>query len=104
MKCRKKAESENLKFGEFEELPRGTASDIVLRDKSFNIPKYPKCDEYKRGPASMVYKFFDKKSSGGAIKIKIISNQQLHKNYTKQLLENVNNEKYIHLLKSIFGC
>ena len=41
-----------------------TASDKVLCDKVFNIAIDPKCDGYQRGLASMVYKFFDKKSSG----------------------------------------
>ena len=33
---------------------------------SFNKPLNSKYDEYQRGLASMVYKFFDKKTSGGA--------------------------------------
>ena len=43
------------------------ASDKVLRDKAFNIAKIPNYDEYQRGLASMVYKFFDKKFSGGGV-------------------------------------
>ena len=45
-----------------------------LCDKTFNIAMNSRYDEYHRGLASMVYKFFDKKSatcantSGGAIK------------------------------------
>ena len=35
-----------------------------MRDKAFNIAKNQKHDGYQRGLASMVYKFFDKKSSG----------------------------------------
>ena len=35
-----------------------------MRDKAFNIAKNPKYDGYQRGLASMVYKFFDKKSTG----------------------------------------
>ena len=41
-----------------------TASDEFLIDKAFNIAKNPKYDGYQRGLASMVYKFFDKKSAG----------------------------------------
>ena len=51
-------------YGDFKDLARRTASDKVLRDKAFNIAKNPKYDGYQRGPASMVYKFFDKKSKG----------------------------------------
>ena len=39
----------------------------VLRDKAFNIAKNPKYDGYQRGLASMVYKFFDKKSKGSSV-------------------------------------
>ena len=46
------------------------ASDKVLRDKAFNIAKNPKYNGYQRGLASIVYKFFDKKSSSGNSKIK----------------------------------
>ena len=49
-------------MGGVKDLARRTASDKVLGDKAFNIAKYPKYDGYQRGLASMVYKFFDKKS------------------------------------------
>ena len=35
----------------------------ILRDKAFNIAKNPKYDGHKGGLASVVYKFFDKKSA-----------------------------------------
>ena len=35
----------------------------TLRDKAFTITKSFKYDGYQRGLASMVYKFFDKKSA-----------------------------------------
>ena len=38
-----------------------TAADKVLRDKAFNLAKHPKYDGY-HGLASMVSKFFDKKT------------------------------------------
>ena len=38
-----------------------------MRDKAFKIVSDPKYDGYQRGLASMVYKFFDKKSSGSSI-------------------------------------
>ena len=52
----------------------------LLPDKSFNIAKSPKYDGYQNGIASMVYKFFgsmfckyfDKKTSGGTVKIEIV--------------------------------
>ena len=39
-----------------------------LCDKAFNITKNTKYDEYQRGLASVVYKFLDKKTSGGTVK------------------------------------
>ena len=53
----------DITYGDFKDLKRRTASDKVLRDKAFNIAKKPKCHGYQRGLASMVYKFFDKKST-----------------------------------------
>ena len=35
----------------------------MLRDKAYDIASNPEYDGYQRGLASMVYKFFDKKST-----------------------------------------
>ena len=53
-----------MAYGDFKDLNRRTAIDKVLRDEAFNIAKNPKYDGYQRGLAPMVYKFFDKKTSG----------------------------------------
>ena len=79
----------DMASGDFKDLARRTASDKVLRDKAFNIAKNPKYDGYQRGLASMVYKFFDKKSTGsgitnGEIKQNLQLAEELHK-----LLENL---------------
>ena len=52
----------DLAYGDFKDLPRRTASDKVLRDKAFRIASNLQYDGYQHGLASMVYKFFDKKS------------------------------------------
>ena len=57
----------DIAYGGFKDLKRRTASDKILRDKAFNIAKNPKYHRYQRGLASMVYKFFDKKSEGSGI-------------------------------------
>ena len=44
-----------------------TPPNKVLRNKAFKIASDPKYDGYQRGLASMVYKFFDKKSSGSDV-------------------------------------
>ena len=46
------------------DLINRTKADKVLRDKSYNIASNPEYDGYQGGLASMVYKFFDKKSIG----------------------------------------
>ena len=57
----------DMAYGDFKDLKRRTAADNVLRDKAFNIAKKPKYDGYQRGLASMVYKFFDKKTKGSSV-------------------------------------
>ena len=57
-----------MAYGDFEDLTRRTALDKILRDKAFNIAKNPKFDGYQCKLASLVYKFFDKKTSGSGIK------------------------------------
>ena len=57
----------DMAYGKAKDLVRRTQSDKVLRDKAFNIASDPKYDGYQRGLASMVFKFFDKKSSGSGI-------------------------------------
>ena len=51
---------DDMAYGDFKDLPRGTASVKVLRDKAFHIVKSPKYDGYQRGLASMIYKLFEK--------------------------------------------
>ena len=46
-----------------------------------NIAENPKCDGYQSGLASMVYKFVDKKTFGGAIINEIMFNKELAYKY-----------------------
>ena len=57
----------DMAYGKSKDLVKRTQSDKVLRDKAFKIAGDPMYDGYQRGLASMVYKFFDKKSSGSGI-------------------------------------
>ena len=70
-------------YSDSKDLTKRTQSDNVLKDKAFQIANNPRYDGYERGLASMVYKFFDKKSKGASIKNQIKENQQsaneLHK-------------------------
>ena len=54
-------------YGKWKDLIKRTQSDKVLKDKVFKIANNPKYNGYQRGSASMVYKFFDKKSKGSCI-------------------------------------
>ena len=57
----------NMVYGKSKDLTKRTQSDKVLRDKAFKIASDPKHDDYQRGLASMVYKLFDKESSGSGV-------------------------------------
>ena len=72
----------------FKDLKRRTYSDKVLKNKAFEITSNPKYDRYQRGLASVVYKFFDKKSKGTGIKNEIKENQQLANELHKPIIGN----------------
>ena len=57
----------DMAYGKTKDLVKRTQSDKVLKDKAFKITSDPNYDGYQRGLASMVYKFFDKRSSGSGI-------------------------------------
>ena len=78
----------DMAYGDFKDLARRTASDKVLRDKAFNIAKNPKYDGYQREFASMVYKFFDKKSASFSYKSMASIGGNMHANKSA-----FNNEK-----------
>ena len=55
-------------YADHKDLINRTEADKVLRDKAYDIASNPKYDGFQRGLASMVYNFFDKKSTGGGFK------------------------------------
>ena len=58
----------NSAYADNKDLINRTRADKVLRDKAYDIASNPEYDGYQRGLASMVYKFFDKKTMGsGAV-------------------------------------
>ena len=77
-------------------LEKRTQSDKVLKDKAFAIANNPKYDGYQRGLASMVYKFFDKKSKGTGIKS--MPNQQLASERHKPIIRKLKKKEK----KSVF--
>ena len=72
-------------YADHKDLINRTKSDKVLRHKAYNIASNPEYGGYQRGLASMVYKFFDKKSMGSGLKkLKDSSSilaDELHKPY-----------------------
>ena len=72
-------------YGDFKDLAKRIAFNKILPDKAFTIAKNLKYYRYQRGLPLMVYKCFDRKTSGGIIENENISNNE-RKNYTNQLL------------------
>ena len=79
---------QHMAYRDFKDIARRTASDKVLRDKAFDIAKNSKYDQYQTGLASMVYKFFDKKSKGSGVNMSLEFNEQLVKELHKPIIRN----------------
>ena len=90
--------------GKSKDLVKRTPSDKVLKDKAFKIASKPKYDGCKRGLASMVYKFFDKKSASlNKFSIANEPNYQLANELHKPIIRKFFKKMFIHLLETIFG-
>ena len=87
----------NAAYSDSKDLTKRTVADKILKNKAFNIAKDPKFDEYQRGLAYMVYKFFDKKSKGSGAKhvnTKLIpQNQQLAEELHKPIIRKFEKRK-----------
>ena len=71
-------------YADHKDLINRTEADKVLRDKPYDIASNPEYDGYQRSLASMVYKFFDKKSTGSRIESSSILADELHKPIIKK--------------------
>ena len=92
-----------MAYGGLKDLKRRTASDEILRDKAFNIAKNCKYDEYQRRLASMVYKVFDKKSTGSGIANE--PNYQLENELHKTIVRKFKKRKvYSRFKDNIWGA
>ena len=83
----------NMPYGDFKDLPRRTAANKLLHDKTFNIDKNPRYDGYQRGLASMVYKFFDKKTEDSAVKNEMMQNNKLAEELQKPVIRKLGKRK-----------
>ena len=89
-------------YADHKDLINRTEADKVLRDKAYDIASNPEYDGYQRGLASMVYKFFDKKSMGSGIarESSSILADELH----KPVIKKFNNRKvYSQFKDNIWG-
>ena len=83
-------------YSDSKNLAKRTVADKILKNKAFNIAKDPKYDGYQRGLASIVYKFFDKKSKGSGVNTKLApQNQQLAEELHKPIIKKFK-ERKIH--------
>ena len=95
----------DIAYRDFKDLAKKkTASDKVLKDKVFRIPNNPKYDGYQRGLAFMVYKFFDRKSTGSGVSM--LANKSVIKNEAKSAISwritQTKKEEFSHHLKTVF--
>ena len=91
----------DMAYGKSKELRKRTQSHEVLRDKAFKIASDLRNDGCQRGLASMVYRFLVKNQVEAVLLLSQIINLQM--NFTSRLLENLKEERFIHLLETIFG-
>ena len=92
----------DMAYGKSKDLAKRTQSDKVLRDKAFKITSNPKYDGYKRGLASMVYKFFDKMSSGTGVDPE--QNYQLANEVHRQIIRKFKRRKvYSSFRDNVWG-
>ena len=92
-------------YGDFKNLTRRTAADKLLGDKAFNIAKNAKYDGYQRRIAFMVYKFFNKRTSGSGIKNENISNKNLAEDLQKTIIRKSKKRKvHSSFIDNIWGA
>ena len=84
-------------YSDSKDLTKRTAADKILRNRAFNIAKDKKYYGYQRGLASMVYKFFDKRSQRSGAKhvnTKLApQNQQLAEELHKPIIKKFEKRK-----------
>ena len=68
----------DMVYGNYNHLTKGAASDQVLKDKMFNMANYP---TYQSRLATMIYKFFERKSAGSSAVVPFSYRQHLIDNY-----------------------
>ena len=91
-------------YADHKDLINRTEADKVLRDKAYDIASNREYDGYQRGLASMVYKFFDKKSIGSGTTKSKDSSLMLADELHKPVIKKFNKRKvYSQLKDNILG-
>ena len=88
----------NMAYGDFKDLAKRAIADKVLWGKAFKIASYKKYDGYHRGLVSMVYKFFDKKSSASCANNEIKQNIQLADELHKPIIRKFEKKKSVFFI------
>ena len=92
----------DMAYGKTKDLVKRTQSGKILNDKAFKILSNPNYDGYQRELASVVYKFFDKKSKGSGIANE--PNYQLANELHKLLIRKFKERKvYSYFRDNIWG-
>ena len=70
-----------MAYGKSKGLAKGTQSDKVLRGKAFKVTSISKYDGCQTTLAPMVYKCFDRKSSGSGFNASLANKSATEPNY-----------------------
>ena len=81
----------DLGYSKYQDLTITKQLNKVLRDQVFKIASNPKDDGYQRALASMVFKFFDKKTKGNGVNF--MPNQQLENELHKPIIRKFKRRK-----------
>ena len=85
----------DIAYNKYKDLNGRRQPDIGLKNKAFKVASNSKYDGYQKALASMVWKFFDKRSKGSGLQLA----NELH----KPIIRKFKREKCILHLRTIFG-
>ena len=93
-----------LTYRDFKDLNRRMAADKVLPDKAFGIARNPKYSRYQCELAKMVYKCFDKETSGSGIKNENVAHKELTEELHKPIIREIDKRKlYSAFIGNVWG-
>ena len=93
-------------YAKYKDRLNRTKPDTVLKDKALKIATDPRVNGYKRGLASMVYKFFNERIKGSGINLQAnsLNNEILAEELHKPIIKNFKRRKvYSSFKDNIWG-